>query len=376
MARSLSAKSMNDKITQRFSSWFLHTWYALPSSSLPWPLRSLLCLGVELYAAGLHHHQRKARQHQRGLPAFVISVGNLVVGGAGKTPLTLWLADYLRSLGWSPAILSRGYKRKSDALARVPSTGQSFQKVLQFGDEPALMAFKAKPVPVWVGSDRWQSGNWAIQNDRVDSLVLDDGFQHLTLERNLDLVLLDAHNPFGNGALLPLGPLREPPAHLERADAILLTRAEDREKTRATRSKIMKLFPEKPIFSCVHRLTGLSVGFDGKRIPLAALHGKKVVAFAGIARPESFFHLLRGAGMVVGPRFAFPDHHQYQEADMVMLLKAVERSNAAFLITTEKDMVRLVPEFQAFTLATVMEIDFLSEHQAFRDFLREKLPSR
>ena len=209
------------------------------------------------------------------------------------------------------------------------------------------MACKAKPVPVWVGRDRWQSGNLAIQNDHVDTLVLDDGFQHLALDRNLDLVLLDAHNPFGNGALLPLGPLREPPAHLDRAGAIVLTRAEDRQLTEATRLKITGLLPQKPIFSCVHRLTGVRVGLDGERIPLAALHAKKVVAFAGIARPESFYHLLREAGMVVGPSFAFPDHHQYREADMVMVLKAAAESDAGFLVTTEKDMVRLLPEFQA-----------------------------
>jgi len=363
-------------MNHRISSWFLRNWYALPSSPVPVLTHSLLSLGARLYAMGLHRDQAQARQRQRQLSAFVISVGNLVVGGAGKTPLTLWLANFLPSIGWNPAILSRGYKRRDAALARVPLTGPSLQRVLQFGDEPVLMAGKAQPVPVWVGKNRWQSGSLAIQNDRVDSLILDDGFQHLALARNLDLVLLDAHNPFGNGALLPLGPLREPPAHLERADAIVLTRAEDTEKSRETRSKITKLFPGKPVFSCTHHLKGLSVGLEGQPIPLTAFRGKKAVAFAAIARPESFYHLLQKAGIGVTRSFTFPDHHQYQEADMAMLMQAVKESHASFLITTEKDMVRLSPDYQTFTLATAVEIDFHSEHQAFCNFLRERLPSR
>jgi tetraacyldisaccharide 4'-kinase len=367
---------MRNDINHRISSWLLRNWYTLPATALPGPARALLRLGAGLYATGLHHHQRQARQRRRQLPAFVISVGNLVVGGAGKTPMTLWLAHYLRSTGWNPAILSRGYRRKDAAVAKVPLTGPSFQGVRQFGDEPVLMARKVNPVPIWVGKDRWQSGSLAVQNDHADTLILDDGFQHLALERNLDLVLLDAHNPFGNGALLPLGPLREPPAHLERADAIVLTRAEDPEKSRETRSKLAQWFPGKPVFSCIHRLTGFTAGLDAQSIPLAALHGKAAVAFAAIARPESFYKLLRAAGIGVSRSFAFPDHHQYHEADMAMLMKAVKESHAAFLITTEKDMVRLLPEYQALTLATAVDIDFLAEHQAFCSFLRNNLPSR
>ena len=126
-------KTMIDTISHRFSSWLFHNWCALPFSPPPWPLYKLLRLGVTFYRAGLHHHQQEARRYRRRLPAYVISVGNLVVGGAGKTPLTLWLANHLRSLGGKPAILSRGYKRKGSAPARVPSTGQSSQQVPAFG---------------------------------------------------------------------------------------------------------------------------------------------------------------------------------------------------------------------------------------------------
>jgi tetraacyldisaccharide 4'-kinase len=336
----------------------------------------MLSLGAELYAKGLQHHQRRARERRYGLPAFVISVGNLVVGGTGKTPFTLWLADYLCTRGWNPAILSRGYKRRDSAIARVPSTAESYQEVLQFGDESVLMARKAKPVSVWVGQDRRSIGNQAIEAAGADILILDDGFQHLILERNLDLVLLDAHNPFGNGALLPLGPLREPPAHLDRADAIVLTRAEDPEISSLTHSKISSLFPEKTVFSCIHRIAELSIGLNAQRISLEVLHGKKAISFAGIAHPDNLTHLLRKAGIVVVRSFDFPDHYQYRKADMLMLLNAMKEDDTPFIITTEKDMVRLPPEFQPFAMAAILELDFLAEHQAFCDFLQGRLPSR
>jgi tetraacyldisaccharide 4'-kinase len=369
-------KTTRNRTSHRISSWLRHNWYAEPPASQPWPLPFVLSLGARFYGKGLHYHQSRARRHRCGLPAFVISVGNLVVGGTGKTPFTLWLADHLRTRGWNPAILSRGYKRRDGAIARVPPAVQSFQEVLGFGDESVLMARKAKPVSVWVGKDRLVSGSQAIEADGADLLILDDGFQHLVLERNLDLVLLDAHNPFGNGSLLPLGPLREPVAHLQRADAIVLTRAQDPQKTTTTRSRIKKLFPGKSVFSCVHRLTELNMGFGAHRIPLEALRGKKAIAFAGIARPETFAHLLRMAGIVVAQSIDFPDHYQYREADMVMLLNAMKAHHASFIITTEKDLVRVPPEFQSFVLAAVLELDFLAEHQAFCGYLQERLPPR
>jgi tetraacyldisaccharide 4'-kinase len=258
----------------------------------------------------------------------------------------------------------------------VPAAGAGYQDAWQYGDEPVLMAYRAKSIPVWVGKDRWRSGNLAIQAGGADTLIMDDGFQHLALDRSLDIVLLDAQNPFGNGALLPLGPLREPPAHLQRADAIVLTRAEPPAESAKTRSRITSLFPGKPVFSCIHRLAGLRREIDGDCLPLTALEGKKAVAFAGIARPESFFQHLRQAGVVLSGTFAFPDHYRYLRDDMLMLVKAMRESEARFLLSTEKDFFRIPPEFQAFTLATVVEIDFLLDHEAFCGFLIERLPSR
>ena len=184
----------------------------------------------------------------------------------------------------------------------------------------------------------------------------------MLLKRNLDLVLLDAHNPFGNGNLLPLGPLREPPAHLQRADAIVLTRAEVPRKSSMTHSKITSLLPGKPVFSCIHRLTELSMGLDGQRIPLEALRGRKAIAFAGVARPESLSHLLRKAGIVVSWSFDFPDHYQYREADMSKLLNCMKESDTPFIITTEKDMVRLEPRVSGICSGSSIGTGLPTEH--------------
>lgn len=370
-----SVRMVQERLNLALTSWLQRNWYASSPSSLPRSAGCLLSWGAALYAAGLYHDQRRAVHRRRELPAFVISVGNLVVGGAGKTPLCLWLARYLHSLGWKPAILSRGYRRHHADTARVPSGGASALAAAAFGDEAVLLAHRARPVPVWVSKDRWHAGKLAMETDAANLLILDDGFQHLALKRNLDLVLLDARTPLGNGVLLPLGPLREPPAHLERADAIVLTRADDPKATAQTRRMIIGRFPEKPVFSCTHRLTGLQVGFGDqqRQLPLEALRGEKTVAFAGIARPETFFHLLQEAGIIVSRAFPFPDHHPYQDADLRMLLEATAECAASFLITTEKDLVRLPPQSQTFTLATLLELDLGADLEPFCAFLQARL---
>lgn len=368
--------TMRGRLSGVFSSLLQTAWYVDSPRSLPRPWHLVMALGARLYAIGLQRDQRLTAEHPRELPVYVISVGNLVVGGAGKTPLSLWLAEHLRGLGWKPAIISRGYKKKNAGSAKVSLDGESSVTVLDYGDEPVFMAHRAKPIPVWVGKNRWVSGSLALKHDDADVLILDDGFQHLALRRNLDLVLLDAHNPFGNGALLPLGPLREPPEHLRRADAIVLTRADHPEKTAKTRSMIAGSFPTKPIFSCIHRLSGLRMGIDGRVIPLERLRDRKAVAFAGIARPEGFFQLLKQAGVVLSRCLSFPDHHLYQGADLLLLRNHAVDCGTPFLITTEKDMVRLPPEFQEVALAALLELNFLSDHLRFCDFLKENLPPR
>lgn len=372
----IAARTGEIGLVQRWTQWLLRSWYTPRLSHKghpPWrPLSSFLELGARFYARGVRRHQSKAMKARRGLPAFVISVGNMVVGGTGKTPLTLWLVDYLCTRGWSPVILSRGYGRSSTKPARVPAQGELAALAACFGDEPVLMARKAQHVPVWVGSDRFHSGLAAMEASGADVLVLDDGFQHLRLLRSLDLVLLDAHLPFGNGLLLPSGPLREPIEHLERAHAMILTRAENAAKTDETRRDLAALFPGKPLFTCRHRLIGFKVAGEGPVLSPVHFLKAPVLAFAGIARPEMFFRDLRELGLTLSRTFSFPDHHSYGSAELSLLMDCLHKESLRFLITTEKDAVRLPPQLRAVALVAELEIDFGDSREAFQRYLDER----
>jgi len=351
----------------------LKFWHNPARVQVPAALSFVFRLSGNLYAAGLMRSQRRALLRRRSLPAFVISVGNLSSGGTGKTPLTLWLAARIQNLGLQTAILSRGYGRDGRETLLTPHQGETAPQIPVFGDEPVLMARKAPAVPVWVGPVRWVSGKAAIRSSGARVLLLDDGFQHLSLKRDLDLVLLDAGNPFGNGLLHPFGPLREPPAHLDRADAIVLTRAEDPCAAAGTRSQLMRIFPGKPVFACKHRLSALRAGLGGREIPLALLASHPAVAFAGIARPDSFFRSLEAAGIGIVARFAFPDHHPYTPRDIGTLFDSVRKTDACFLITTEKDAVRLPSPLMSCIVTAGMEMDFGAETKEFFDYISSKL---
>jgi tetraacyldisaccharide 4'-kinase len=333
-------------------------------------------MGTFFYLRGLNRDQQRARSRARGLPAFVISVGNVVVGGTGKTPLTLWLADTIHRRGYSVAILSRGYGRKGSDVAKVPDSGETLPLTRLYGDEPVLMARKIHGVSVWVGRERYRAGLAAWQSLRPQVLILDDGFQHLALERDLDLVLLDAGHPFGNGEILPLGPLREPVSNLARADAFILTRAQDPEQTAKTRRLLEKRFPGKPVLACSHRLTEPTAGLGETPVPYERLSNASVAAFAGIARPEAFFEALRRKGVYPVREWAFQDHHGYSREELREILETVRQKNIHSLITTEKDTVRLPSWFQSFTLAAGLELDFGADLSSFRRILDDRLMLR
>jgi len=372
---SVQSSSARARLHRGMAAWPLRVWYAPASASPAGPfLTPLLRLAGKLYVGGLHLHQRLLRSRRCRLQAYVISVGNLVVGGTGKTPFTLWLADYVWRRGLPAAVLSRGYGRDSGGVAMVPHEGETALNARRFGDEPALMARKAPHISVWVGRDRASSGREAIRMTGARVLLLDDGFQHLALDRDLDFVLLDAQNPFGNGCLLPLGPLREPIHHLDRAHAIVLTRARSSTETRSTISMLEEHFPNKPVFVCRHRLSGFRAGLDGPDVPIDLVRSGIVVAFTGIGRPRSFFRSLRESGIQPAECIDFPDHHRYSPRDISFLLDVLRQHGARFLVTTEKDMVRLPAEIQSRTLATGLELDFGSQTPHIHAYLDGKLP--
>ena len=276
---------------------------------------------------------------QRDVGCPVVSVGNLTVGGTGKTPMAIRVAGMLRDRGMRPALLSRGYGGSSAAGVLVVSDGrQALAGPEEAGDEPVLIARRLPGVPVLAGAKRAVTGRYARENFGADVLVLDDGFQHRWIRRDLDIVLLDSREPLGNGFLLPRGPLREPPEALGRADVVVLTRSE--ESGDALGGPLAGLVAGRPVLRTRIRPTRL-IATDGAELPLSHLAGRRVFAFAGIARPESFRRTLEGLGADVAGFRALPDHHRYGAEDVRRIERALGETGAEILVATEKDGVKL-----------------------------------
>ena len=287
--------------------------------------RVLLAPLVPLYAAGV---AAKNFVYARGwvrpkrLRWPVVSVGNLSVGGAGKTPVVIRLAQLLREAGHSVDVFSRGYGRKSQGVTRVDPEG----KASQFGDEPLLIA-RATGVPVYVGAERYAAGILAESSESGARVhLLDDGFQHRRLARDLDIVVLHASD-FDQG-LLPAGRLREPLSALDRASIVIL-RAEDRDFELELRRRNIAV----PVWIQHRRLVVERAG--------------RAIAFCGIARPDEFFKALRGEDIDCAATRAYRDHHDFSSADIDSLLQTRVDKNADCFITTEKDYVRLSAEQRA-----------------------------
>ena len=272
------------------------------------------------------------------LPCPVISVGNITVGGTGKTPLVMLLARGLRERGITIAILSRGYKRKQSSDSLV-SDGQSlFLSPEAAGDEPYLMANALKDVPILVGKDRFMSGRIALQRFGVRGLLLDDGYQHLQLHRDLNILLIDSNVGFGDDHLLPRGILREPLSYLQRADLFVLTKVEDSKACQALERKLREIHPRAQVFHSHYEPIGL-ISPKGEREDLQALRGRKVLALSGIANPDYFSFLLKRCGMEIGKELIFPDHHFYTRGDLACIEENAKGMDE--VVTTEKDMLRL-----------------------------------
>ena len=298
--------------------------------------------------------------HDQPLGCLVVVVGNLTVGGTGKTPVVEKFARALRDRGRRVAILSRGYKSKAPPFwkkwwfglthteeppPRIVSDGE---RVLldseEAGDEPYMLARNLPGVIVLVDKNRVKSGAYAIKRFGCDTLVLDDGFQYLPLKGSLNLLLVDKTNPFGNGNLLPRGILREPIKHLRRANYIFLTKSNG-SRDPEIEAQIARYNPEADIIECAHRPRYLQRCGEGGaaagRLPLGWLKGRRIVAFSGIATPESFEKFLRDLGAVVLARERFLDHYRYTAEDLASLVALAGREGAECLVTTEKDAVRL-----------------------------------
>lgn len=276
---------------------------------------------------------------RKRFPCPVLSVGNLTVGGTGKTPLTMAIAQRLSKEGIRVAILSRGYGRKEASRAIVSDGREILLGPEEAGDEPYLMARSLPGIPVLVGKDRYQTGRLALERFSVRGLLLDDGFQHQRVCRNLDILLLDSRLGFGDGHLLPRGPLREPLKGIRRAHMVVLTKMEGATECGALEETIHRLYPQAELYYSHYEPTGL-VGPEGEREDVSVLRGKRVFALSGIADPRYFVRLLSRCGAVLCGEAIFPDHHTYKVSDLTCLEEKVNCCD--YLVTTEKDMVKLV----------------------------------
>jgi tetraacyldisaccharide 4'-kinase len=304
---------------------------------------ALACLSI-LYGAAVRLRMKAyPSEKKKSLPGFVVSVGNLTVGGTGKTPAAIMIAEWASEEGFKPAILSRGYGGKRNQAVLEVSDGKNvLAKPAEAGDEPCLMARKLPGIPVIVSPDRYRAGLLAHQKHGANFYILDDGFQHIALKRDLDLVLMDANRPFGNDHLLPWGPLREPLHHLSRADAFLLTRtrADGKDGTGATEEFLKRRF-RKPLFLSEHVPEKIVFPHRNEEYNITFLKGKRVIAFAGLARPSAFRETLIALGAEVVSFKAFKDHHVYATDELLQLIREKGRTGADCLVTTEKDWVRL-----------------------------------
>lgn len=286
-------------------------------------------------------------KRKRDLPSCVISVGNIVLGGTGKTPAVELLARMLKTMGRKVAILSRGYGRRptktTDSLGVVSDGKKVLLGAEEGGDEPQLLARNLPGVAVLVGRDRFLVGSYAINNLGTDTLILDDGYQYSVLGRDLDIVTIDTGRPFGNGHVVPRGTLREPRDGLSRADIFLLTRVEPGLSLRALKSELRSINPEAPIIESVHSPICLENIVTAERIELSFLDGRSILALSSIGHPQSFEKTLEGLGAVVKDTLRFADHHRYSSNEVGRILQLAQKETVDAIVTTQKDSMRLEP---------------------------------
>lgn len=325
-----------------------------PRRRQPLPVRLLLGPLSRLWALGARRSRRRQESAARRLAAPVVCVGGLAMGGSGKTPTVLHLAEHFRRLGHIPGILTRGYRRLSPAPYTLIAAGEP-APVAETGDEAQIFV-RSGIAHLGIGGDRVAVGEKLLAKWPVDVILLDDGFQHCRLCRDFDLLLLDAQDPFSGGSVFPLGRLREDPDGLSRANAVLLTRVQRGRQYRRLLEYIHSVTPGMPVFR--------SRVVPGEWMP-APLPPGKTAAFCGLGNPASFWATLRQMGIETCYRWSFGDHHQYRPAELQRLRHHAMEAGAAVLLTTEKDWMNLPPN--AAELLRPLEIRWLRIGVAIED---------
>jgi len=343
-----------------------------------------LCYG---YAVRLRENcYKKGILRSKKLPCKIISIGNITVGGTGKTPMTIKVAKIVKRLGYKVAVISRGYKGSAEKTGGIVSDGETIlMGPDKAGDEPFMIASTLKDIPVVVGQNRFEAGCLAMDEFDPDVIVLDDAFQHLDLKRDIDIVLLDCDSPFGNAHILPRGILREPISALKRGDAFVLTRSDSSPDyiRQATMDRIQNLVPGRPVFRSFHVPNLYKPANDKKSIPgiklqnfdSGLLNGRRVVAFSGLAGNSDFRRTVESLKCDLIDFFEFPDHHKYTEMDLQTIIQSSINAQAEFVLTTEKDYVRISGKTSWPVELVVVGIElFLGDYESpFVDFIKTRL---
>lgn len=279
------------------------------------------------------------------LPIPVISVGNLTAGGTGKTPVVQFLAQWLKEQGYFPGVITRGYKAQADlSKSHQVSDGRTLLlNSAEAGDEAYQLARNLSEIPVWIGANRFISGQNAMSQDGVDILIMDDGFQHRNLARNIDIVLIDALSPWGYGHVFPRGLLREGKKNLKRADLILITRSDmvEREKLEALKGEVQRYHSQAMIFETSHQPKRIWSLTEKKAISQSPISLPEVHLFCGLGNPAGFFNTANQMGFSVTGCTVFPDHYFYKKNDLEKLTQQAKAEQAKVLVTSEKDGVKL-----------------------------------
>ena len=328
-----------------------------PAKILAYPLSlvygGLMLLREWLYAKGVFR--------RIGLSAPVLCVGNLTMGGTGKTPTVVALGLLLQQKGLRISVLTRGYRGRHSGSPLLVSDGRQIIATAEWaGDEALLLAHRLPGAVVAVGKNRAEAGKWVESRFPVDVHLMDDGFQHLRLKRDLNLLLIDVTNPW-SGGLPPLGRLREPVQGIRRADAVLLTHVDPRQDYAAIAETVHRHAPGIPILRGVSRISHAGIPQDKECIGREDFQGLEMLAFAGIGKPWFFFEGLKQLGARLRDQIAFPDHHRYTREDYRQISTRCRELKVKLVAITEKDAMRLdLSQLPGLRVAVVkMKLEFL-----------------
>lgn len=337
------------------------------------PIEYIYKLGFDLHKSAYKYSFLK--EHKLNVP--VICIGNLTMGGTGKTPIVEYTANYLHELGKHPAILSRGYKGNTQSSqSHVVTDGNTIiSSPDQCGDEPYLLAQNTNGIIIIVNKNRYLGGQLAIGKFGCDVIVMDDGFQHHALKKDCSIVVIDSTNPFGNGRLIPLGILREPIDALSRANAVILTHVPFAKNLSEIKDKIKSVNPNIPIIESVHMPDSFVDLNDKSIIDLSDIMGKKTVSLSAIGNPKNFNNTLTDLGIDVVHSLEYRDHYFYNDNDVNEISQACEKYKPDYLITTQKDAIKFeslnIEKINCPFIYLKIKIEFLNNKDILNELIKK-----